>query len=274
MLPTSLVNIDHMTDIPLPAFDKPPVTEVVFGVGFDPVLDFRMPHVGLYWATIKDEFTRCEHALPLAPIETATDPKTGLPLPRAWLIHKNEDCLIQLQPNWYLFNWRKMEEKQEYPHYESIKPLFQKHLAQFFNFLGGEGFDQPEPSICQLAYINTIPKGQGWETIADIQKILPDLCWRDRDDRFLPPLQNLYWQGGVDLPEESGQLSIKLQNAIQKAGDTPVFRLEIVAQGIGKDRSISGIWSWFDLAHEWIVRGFADLTDREVQIEHWKRTDV
>ncbi len=167
-----------------------------------------------------------------------------------------------------------MEEKQEYPHYESIKPLFQKHLAQFFNFLGGEGFDQPEPSICQLAYINTIPKGQGWETIADIQKILPDLCWRDRDDRFLPPLQNLYWQGGVDLPEESGQLSIKLQNAIQKAGDTPVFRLEIVAQGIGKDRSISDIWSWFDLAHKWIVRGFADLTDREVQIEHWKRTDV
>ena len=263
-----------MTDIPLPAFDKPPVSEVVFGVGFDPIPNFRMPHLGLYWATIKDEFTRCEHAPPLAPIEPIMDREIGMPVPRVWLIHKNEDCLIQIQPNWYFFNWRKMEERQEYPHYEKINPLFQEHLTRYFEFLDGEDLSQPEPNICELTYVNTIPKGQGWETTADIEKIMSDLRWRDRDDRFLPAPKRLFWQVSLDLPEDSGGLTIKIQTAVQKADDIPIFRLEITARGIGKDHSINGIWRWFDVAHEWIVRGFADLTGREVQFEHWKRTDV
>jgi len=29
--------------------------------------------------------------------------------------------------------------------------------------------------------------------------------------------------------------------------------------------------NWFDLAHEWIVRGFTDLTEKEMQETIWKR---
>ena len=31
------------------------------------------------------------------------------------------------------------------------------------------------------------------------------------------------------------------------------------------------MWNWFDLAHEWIVRGFADLTTEKIQQNIWRR---
>ncbi len=263
-----------MTDIPLPAFDRPPVGEVVFGVGFDPIPNFRLPHLGLYWATVKDQFERCEHAPPLGPIEEISDPTLGFPIPRVWLIHKNQDHLIQLQSNWYFFNWRKMEANPEYPHYKNIKPLFNRNLTHFFKFLVDEGFEQPEPRICELTYINKIPKGEGWEAISDIENVIPDLRWRDRTNRFLPEPKEMSWHTAVNLPEDSGVLTVRLQSASEKPSGQQILRLEISARGIGDDHSMNGVLEWLDLAHEWIVRGFVDLTSREAQIEYWKRTDV
>lgn len=263
-----------MTDIPLPAFDRPPVGEVVFGVGFDPIPNFRLPHLGLYWATVKEDYPHCSHAQPLGPFEHIIDPETGLPVPRVWLIHKDDDRLIQIQSNWYYFNWRRMSAAQEYPHYEHIKLLFMERLIHFYNFLSHEGLDQPEPKECELTYINSIPKGQGWETIADMENIMPDLRWRDRNERFLPEPHKILWHTSINLPEDTGVLNIKFQSATQKTSGEPTFRLEMSARGIGKDHSFDGVGVWLELAHEWIIRGFADITGREVQLEHWRRTDV
>ena len=51
----------------------------------------------------------------------------------------------------------------------------------------------------------------------------------------------------------------------------PIILLDLTVRGIGKDKSIEGMWDWFDLAREWIVCGFADLTGERVQTEVWKR---
>jgi hypothetical protein len=40
---------------------------------------------------------------------------------------------------------------------------------------------------------------------------------------------------------------------------------------MGKDKSPEGMWTWFDLAREWIVRGFTDLTGEEVQKQIWRK---
>jgi hypothetical protein len=47
--------------------------------------------------------------------------------------------------------------------------------------------------------------------------------------------------------------------------------LELTVRGIGQFKSHEQMWEWFDLAHKWIVYGFADLTSKEVQKEIWKR---
>lgn len=50
-----------------------------------------------------------------------------------------------------------------------------------------------------------------------------------------------------------------------------VIILDLTVRGIGTDRSLEGMAAWFDLAREWIVRGFVDLTGKEAKEKVWKR---
>jgi len=52
----------------------------------------------------------------------------------------------------------------------------------------------------------------------------------------------------------------------------PVLILELKVLGIDNSAKKEGIRNWFNLSHEWIVRGFADLTTPEIH-ELWERED-
>ena len=44
----------------LPSFDAPPVNETVLGVEFTPLAKWSIPHFGLFWSRIRDEYPRCD----------------------------------------------------------------------------------------------------------------------------------------------------------------------------------------------------------------------
>ena len=90
-------------------YDRPPVIEVVYGVMFAPLTDWKLPHTGMFWQRIFDEFPRCEHAPPIIGRDDFIDPTTGLPIPRVWLLNDMDDSLVQLQSGRFLFNWRRRE---------------------------------------------------------------------------------------------------------------------------------------------------------------------
>ena len=52
----------------------------------------------------------------------------------------------------------------------------------------------------------------------------------------------------------------------------PLLVLEIKTRGIGESTTKEAIREWFDVAHEWIVRGFTDLTTPEIQ-KIWEREE-
>jgi len=47
--------------------------------------------------------------------------------------------------------------------------------------------------------------------------------------------------------------------------------LNLTARGIEETRTREGMWNWFEMAHDWIVNGFSDLTSLEVQKKIWGR---
>jgi len=100
-------------------------------------------------------------------------------------------------------NWRRVEDKQEYPHYSKIKPIFEHHLIQYFEFLEGEGLSRPEPTDYELTYVNIVPVGQEWEKLSDFGAILPDICWRQTEKRFLPTPKGLSSQASFELPNDA-----------------------------------------------------------------------
>jgi hypothetical protein len=97
--------------------------------------------------------------------------------------------------------------------------------------------------------------------------------WQD-GSRFLPKPIAIGWNMRFSLPDKKGQLIAKLSQAIRKEDNIPVLILDLTARGIGPSTDRKGIRDWFDVAREWIVCGFADLTTEKVQKEVWEKENA
>lgn len=256
-----------------PSYKSPPINEVVCGCQFQPLERLKLHHIGTLWEQFKGEFPTVEHLLPF-PREDGglpIDSSTGFPWPRVWFINIIEDRLIQFQPDRFYFNWRKRNEKTEYPRFEKIVGEFVHNFSVLEKFVADVGLGIIQPISWELNYINHIPVGEGWNAPQDFSKVFRDFCWQQNSERFLPHPKNLAWQAIFEIPEEKGELIAKLSHGKRKSDDTHLLILELAARGVGKDASSASRDEWFNLAHTWIVKSFADLTTTEIQEKIWKR---
>lgn len=253
----------------LPDYDNPPLIEVVCGIIFKPIIDFKIPHYGLYWSAIKEEFPGCMHAPPLGDLPTnITD--LEFPLPRVWLISKSESSLIQLQHDRFHFNWRRVSDDDQYPRFKNVFNPFKEYFRQFHEFIDANEIGQIVPTECELTYINHIIEGEGWQTPADMGNIMRDLIWIP-EERYLPPADSINWGGIFGLPNDGGKLNIKLQSAMRKSDSKKLIALELSARKKIEKQTTEQMFDWYELAHSHIVRAFADLTQQKIQREIWRR---
>jgi uncharacterized protein (TIGR04255 family) len=139
----------QLRDDDLADYDHPPVIEVVYGVVFAPLNAWKLPHTGLFWQRILDEFPRCEQTVPI-PGPEFVDPATGLPIPRVWLINTADDRLVQLQPGRFLFNWRRRDGAGPYPRYETLSERFFGLFQEFQSFVAENGLGEIEVQSTSL----------------------------------------------------------------------------------------------------------------------------
>ncbi|MEG4582983.1 TIGR04255 family protein [Microcoleus sp. MON1_C5] len=262
----------------LPSYDQPPVSEVVCSVLFDSIEALLSPHIGLLWQRFQPDYPFCDDVAPLpSKVEVFNNPiiepqlelSNIFPLPRVWFISSDETRVIQIQRDRLIHNWRKISLNSEYPRYGSLIKAFQDHLNCFNSFIEEADLGKLQIHQYELTYVNQISQGEAWETLEDIGKIFPDFKWQTGLDRFLPKPQSIDWDTTFDLPEEFGRLRISIRNVV--FNNHPTLLFELTVRGIGNYNSLDSMQSWFDVAHEWIVQTFADLTDEKIQTTVWKR---
>jgi uncharacterized protein (TIGR04255 family) len=259
----------------LPEYENPPVVEVVCGVSFASIQQFTIPYLGLFWKELGDDFTSCQEVQPLTTVLEQSDGTTQVEIslgplptfvPRVWFLHRAGDQIVQIQRDRFLCNWRKTDQKHAYPRYGWVIGQFNDRLALFERFLRQHWRVQVPHRQYELSYINHIPAHAAWQTLADLGSVLPDLAWRVAEARFLPNPEVVDVQLSFRLPSGGGRLHVRAHSGARLEDKIPVLVLELTARGFGVDRP-----RWFDLAHEWIVRGFADLTGESVQRNVWRR---
>lgn len=262
----------------LPSYDQPPVSEVVCSVLFDSIEALLTPHIGLLWQRFQPEYPFCSDVAPIVPkVEVfnnqITEPQLELsdipPLPRVWFISSDETKIVQIQRDMLIHNWRKVSSDSEYPRYGNLIKGFQEHLMHFNTFLQEADLTQVHIQQYELSYVNQISQGDAWETIEDIGKIFPDFKWQKSSSRFLPKPHHINWSTSFDLPKEFGRLHISIMTV--DVNDHPTILFQLTVRGIGSYNSVDSMQAWFDLAHEWIVQAFSDLTDEKIQENIWKR---
>ncbi len=270
----------------LPEFRKPPVVEVVCGVLIRPIEALKAPHLGEYWAKIRAEFSAVEEQPLLSPMvegfgavqpQASTIQVTSVPpLPRVWFISQRGDRVIQVQRDRFLFNWRRLEAKDAYPRFDSVYGDFARHLGSFRDFIAAIGGAPLDAQQYELTYVNHIDGALIGESVGELGRVFRDFAWVTDSNRWLPVPADSTWRTSFDLPGQAGRLHSAVRLLVDGGTHRRFIRFELTARGIGGDKGLEGpgIEGWFETAHEWIVRAFADLTSAELQREVWERTDV
>jgi len=257
----------------LPSYGKPPVNEVVCGVRFAPSDKLHIPHIGLLWERFgRTGYPSVQHVSPLATNtgQLLVDPATGAPTPRVWFINEADDELIQFQSDGYYFNWR--QRGQAYPRYEHVIESFERVASTIESFFAEHKLGTIDATQYELTYVNHIIKGEGWDSTDDIPNVFSSMNWVQTEGRFLPRPESVSWQVVFPLPRDNGRLIASLNQRARANDQKPVLVFELKVLGIGSTPEEDSVRSWFDNAHEWIVRGFTDLTTPAMH-ELWERVD-
>jgi uncharacterized protein (TIGR04255 family) len=273
------MNQESETKKKFPDYENPPVIEVVSGILFRPINTLLSPHIGLLWEKYRSEYPQCREVAPLNPVIEQYDepPRTTLeiadvpPLARVWFVSEAGNAIIQVQRDRFLHNWRKINPEDEYPRYSKVKEMFTDRLQRFQGFLDENRLGVIEPLQYEMTYINHIPQGEGWGDLSEIQNVFPDFSYRRTKGRFLPPPNGINWRTSFTLPDKAARMHLSIRHVRVRDTGLPLLLMELTVRGITDNKSLEVMGQWFDLAREWIVRGFADLTGEEVQKTIWKK---
>ena len=255
----------------LPDYTLPPVIETVLGVQFSPLANFSVLHFGLYWEKVREEYPKYEIQPPLATAfekfgsQFEKEPKLGIELSnappqfRCWFIDDSRTRLIQVQNDRFIINWRKITGEEKYPHYDTFRPRFEMEWKRFCQFLEAEEFSIPEIDQCEVTYVNHMEINDDIKYYGEIYQVFN--TWSKLPPgSFLPEPEVARFSTKYVMPEERGRLHVDLAPKIRRRDGKEVLQLNLTARGKPNSSGLEDIITWFDLGHEWIVKGFTELT--------------
>jgi uncharacterized protein (TIGR04255 family) len=249
-----------MSNAQLPEFENPPVLEVVAGVQFERLRAFQTGHFGRFWESVADRFPTCQDAPPLPDISEPFSVEVLVlpPLRRMMLVSADNHFVLQLQDSRFHVNWRKTKESDEYPRFRSIFETFTQIWEHFSKFVPNAGLGQVNPTAFELTYVNHIDATAS-EFAISLAKRVKMYRWDEVRPEFLPQPTSVsaVWQ--FALPDSKGNLNANLSHARREKQDIVVLNMTCNGQASATYSMID----WFETAHEWIVRGFTDLTTEE-----------
>jgi uncharacterized protein (TIGR04255 family) len=270
-----------MSDQRLPEFADPPVVEVAISLEFSPLDWWGIPHFGMFWQTIRDDFPKQLSAPPVpSTIENfekpAPPPSDGVsftfnPDPngvRCSFMSDSGTDAIQVQRDRFIRNWQRTSADAQYPRYLGhIRPEFERSLSKFSEFVNSNAGDAASkvilPRQIEMTYVNEFVKGREWDNYPDLGSILT--VWGSSSKTsFLPRPYGVRAGVSYDMPDHRGRLHVVVQRATKASGDEEILQMRLTARSRVGSAELESVLESADLSHEWIVRGFAELTTEKM----------
>lgn len=263
-------------------FEAPPVNEVALAVQLNrPVVDLEV--LGGFAGEVKGSFPHQE----TQPAPPRMDEPDRLTMPqvqlafgaqnRTWFVSEDGHQLIQLQSDRLVVNWRRLAGDQPYPRYVALRQLLKDQLESLADLLDSTGKGSVAADFCEATYINeVVVPGTGSgdrhppldSVIAGIQPGNGAFLREPKDAQLqvrwrIPPNQ---LPGGCAI----GRLYTAISPAFRPDTQLPLYAMNMTARigcpgGIDFPAALDAL----DVAHDWIVRGFADLTTDAMHSE-WR----
>ncbi|EDL61756.1 TIGR04255 family protein [Gimesia maris] len=263
-----------------PSFDNPPVIETALSIQFDELSNFKTTHFGMFYETVKDRFPIVVDKSRLAPVKEYFPripqmqgirfrSNEGGP-ERVWYKEPdNGSKMLQLQPDRYVFNWCR-KDLEEYPRYETYLPVCLEEFKSFSDWAVKNDLGEIKPNLCEVTYINRLYTKEG-ENLSDFfGTVFTGLEWKTSDGWLRQPPENASFNRVFVIGNMQGRLFVEAGFAVDSDGQDFIL-LKITARvNINQTDELK---ESMDLAHLWVVKGFASLTSEHVQKERWKRSE-
>jgi uncharacterized protein (TIGR04255 family) len=254
-----------MATTAIPSYTNPPLTEVACGVQFSSI-PLQTRHIGQFWTEISKDYPLTQD---LPPVPDVAD-SSGIsffavpPLRRVFMATPSTEYVVQLQESRFHHNWRKLSQEITYPRFPTVFQRFLTLWGRFSDFAKRQGLPEPKPTRYELTYVNELDN-LGAIRVEQAVKLFD---WKVIDAKFLPEPQatNIAWS--FVLPQEKGVMNVSTNRFTRPDGRTSVL-LTLACSGQSANDKYS-LNDWFETAHEWIVRGFTDLTTAEAHLI-WNR---
>jgi uncharacterized protein (TIGR04255 family) len=268
------------------SFELPPVSELVFAVQFaSGIVDLEV--LGTIARSFKMDFPVREQHPPLPPMIERFEPgpetahiifKTQPDLPRTFFISNDSERLIQVQADRFAFNWRKTHPAQIYPRYGSLRPEFVRHLHALMGAAAEVEPTAPPITICELSYVNElvledVELGAPHPQIGRFVHVISPI----KGESFLPNAEDARLQARWRIPDADGRpigrLYVSVEPAYRRADNLPMYVMTMTARMVSAGADPNEALRLIDIGHDWIVRGFKDLTTKEMHAI-WKLEEV
>ena len=265
----------------LPDYEKPPVVEVVFAIK-TASLPLTVVDLAKFGLDYLQEYPNKQEQPPTAMAVESFSPEeqniapslallSGVPPIRLWFQSSDRTKLVQLQRDWFAYNWQGASSETPYPRYDNIEERFFQTWDNWTAFAKSLGFTDIPVTQCELTYINHIVPGSVWESQGQLAKVLRIA---GSADGFLAEPEDgqvMFRYRITDAGRDAGRLYVQATPGIRPTDRSPLIQLILTARGAPAPNNRDGMLHFFRLAHTWIVNGFASVTTEEAQEQLWER---
>jgi uncharacterized protein (TIGR04255 family) len=266
-------------------FGRPPVNEVALAIQFSaPLIDVEV--LGALTTRVKQDYPGRQQQPPLPRMQEPTGllnpPQIEIQpffpgLPRTWFVTSDGHFLIQAQPDRIAINWRRLGGDVPYPRYAEVRRRASELIAALREAVESVGAQDVPVDFLELSYFNevVVPETKPGAAHPNLARFLRIIDWTS-DQAFLGAPEDSQLQARWRIPPELlpdganvGRLYVAVLPGLSAATQTPVYLMNLVARIVPPiGTSVDSSLDIADVGHDWIVRGFADLTTDEIH-EQW-----
>jgi uncharacterized protein (TIGR04255 family) len=172
---------------------------------------------------------------------------------RFWFINDVGTEILQIQPDRFVHNWRKVGEEAEYPRYERIRRTFLSEFLRLSRVIKSHLGRELMPNQCEITYVNYF----GLEDAPDALEF------------FRMPEDFPQIRFAVPGPEGHpiGRLIVQAGPAVTRAG-ARMFQLMLTVRGRPSTADLTGARKFMDMGRAAIVSQLCSL-DLKPNAQKW-----
>ncbi len=186
----------------------------------------------------------------------------------------SDNDLVQLQHDWFAYNWRKTSNYPEYGSYETGRDKFKKWYAEFADFVDTQLGLPLAPVQYEMTYVNHIELTPEDLTAGPFGGVLRSIV--PKSGKFLPMPTSAKHAMTYEITDSStsgrvslrGRMHVTAEHAWSEDMSDSFLLLNLTARGAADPSAGGDLSCFFDLAHVWIVNGFVDVTSKALH-ERW-----